>query len=61
MAVLDISLGLTGPALGAVAGAWGLGSVYLAGALAVASSMLVALQLRAPARKATHAHGAHHG
>lgn len=61
VAFLDISLGLTGPALGAVAGAWGLGSVYLAGALAVASSMLVALQLRAPARKATHAHVAHHG
>ncbi len=61
VAFLDISLGLTGPALGAVAGAWGLGSVYLVGALAVASSVLVALQLRAPARKATHAHGAHHG
>lgn len=61
VAFLDISLGLTGPALGAVAGAWGLGSLYLVGALAVASSVLVALQLRAPARKATHAHGAHHG
>ncbi len=61
VAFLDISLGLTGPALGAVAGTWGLGSVYLMGALAVASSVLVALQLRAPARKATHAHGAHHG
>jgi len=61
VAFLDISLGLTGPALGAVAGAWGLGSVYLMGALAVASSVLVALQLRAPARKAAHAHGAHHG
>lgn len=61
VAFLDISLGLTGPALGAVAGTWGLGSVYLMGALAVASSVLVALQLRAPARKAAHAHGAHHG
>ncbi len=61
VAFLDISLGLTGPALGAVAGAWGLGSVYLVSALAVASSVLVALQLQALARKAARAHGAHHG
>lgn len=44
-AFLDISLGITGPVLGAVAGAWGVGTVYLAGAIAVASSLLVALRL----------------
>lgn len=47
VAFLDISLGITGPVLGAVAGAWGVGTVYLAGAIAVASSLLVAVRLLA--------------
>lgn len=45
VAFLDISLGITGPAAGAVAGAWGVEAVYLVGALAVALSLLVALRL----------------
>ena len=45
VAFLDITLGLTGPALGAVAGAWGVDAVYLVGAITVASSVLVAVRL----------------
>jgi len=45
VAFLDISLGITGPLLGAVAGAWSIETVYLAGAIAVALSLLVALRL----------------
>jgi predicted MFS family arabinose efflux permease len=45
VAFLDMSLGITGPVLGAAAGAWGIETVYLAGAIAVALSMLVALRL----------------
>lgn len=45
VAFLDISLGITGPAAGALAGAWGVEAVYLVGALAVALSLLVALRL----------------
>lgn len=45
VAFLDISLGITGPAAGVVAGAWGVDAVYLVGALAVALSLLVALRL----------------
>lgn len=45
VAFLDISLGITGPAAGAVATAWGVGAVYLAGAVAVACSLTVAVRL----------------
>lgn len=45
VAFLDISLGITGPVLGVVAGAWGIETVYLTGAIAVALSMLIALRL----------------
>lgn len=46
VAFLDISLGITGPAAGLIAGSAGVGAVYLAGAAAVALSFGVALQLR---------------
>lgn len=55
VAFLDISLGITGPLLGAVAGAWGIETVYLAGTIAVMLSMLVALGLLSSTSK-----GAHH-
>lgn len=45
VAFLDISLSLTGPVAGAIAGACGVGAVYLAGAAAVASSLVVAVRL----------------
>lgn len=45
VAFLDIALGITGPALGAVAGAWGVETVYLVGAITVALSLLVAVRL----------------
>ncbi|GAB2477592.1 MFS transporter [Comamonas humi] len=45
VAFLDISLGITGPVLGAVAGAWSVDIVYLVGAIVVASSLLVAVRL----------------
>jgi len=45
VAFLDISLGITGPAAGAVATAWGVGAVYLVGAVAVACSLAVAVRL----------------
>jgi MFS family permease len=45
VAFLDISLGIAGPAAGAVATAWGVGTVYLVGAAAVACSLPVAVQL----------------
>lgn len=54
VAFLDISLGITGPALGAVAGAWSLETVYLVGAVAVALSLLVALRLLTAAPKGGH-------
>ena len=52
VAFMDISLGITSPLAGALAGVWGIGSVYLAGAVAVALSLGVALMLLAsvPAR-----------
>lgn len=60
VAFLDIALGLTGPALGAVAGSWGLGSVYLVGGVAVASSLLVAVRLLTSSLPATaRVQGAH--
>ncbi|MDR3002650.1 MAG: arabinose transporter [Acidovorax sp.] len=52
VAFLDISLGITGPALGAVAGAWGVEAVYLVGAIAVVSSVLVAVRLLMAAPRA---------
>lgn len=56
VAFLDISLGISGPLLGAVALAWGVEMVYLAGALAVALSALVAMRLlMGTARGAGHA------
>jgi len=45
VAFLDIALGITSPAAGAWAGAWGIGSVYLAGAVAVGLALVVALRL----------------
>lgn len=47
VAFLDISLGITGPVLGAVAGTWGVESVYLVGAVVVSASLLVAVRLLA--------------
>lgn len=49
VAFLDIALALTGPLAGALAGAWGIGSIYLAGAAAAGLSMIVALKLLASA------------
>lgn len=46
VAFLDISLAITGPAAGGIAADAGVGSVYLAGAVMVASSLAVALHLR---------------
>jgi len=58
VAFLDIALGITSPAAGAWAGAWGIGSVYLAGAVAVGLSLVVALRMlrtAAPGNVARHA------
>jgi MFS family permease len=44
-AFLDLSLGLTGPALGLVAGRAGLNAVFLASTVIVSCAMLVALRL----------------
>jgi len=45
VAFLDISLGITSPLAGVLAGGWGIGAVYLGGAIAVALSFGVALML----------------
>lgn len=45
VAFLDISLGVSTPLIGALAGVAGVASVYLAGAVAVALSVIVALAL----------------
>lgn len=45
VAFMDIALGLTSPLAGALAGARGIASVYLAGAITVALALLVALRL----------------
>lgn len=45
VAFLDISLGITSPLAGILAGQWGIESVYLVGGLAVASSVVIALTL----------------
>lgn len=58
VAFLDIALGITSPVAGAWAGAWGIGSVYLAGAVAVGLSLVVALRMlrtAAPGNVARHA------
>ncbi|MDQ1923083.1 arabinose transporter [Massilia pseudoviolaceinigra] len=47
VAFLDMSLAVSGPLAGLVAMRWEVGSVYLAGAVAVASSAFVALRLLA--------------
>ncbi|ALU87494.1 arabinose transporter [Herbaspirillum rubrisubalbicans] len=48
VAFLDISLGITSPLAGALASHYGVSSVYLAGAVVVGLSMLVALGLLRP-------------
>jgi predicted MFS family arabinose efflux permease len=54
VAFLDISLGITGPAAGAIASAAGVNTVYLAAACAVASGAIVAtVLLLNPPRAAT--------
>ena len=56
LAFLDNSLGVTGPAAGLIAGAAGVGAVYLAGAVMVALSLAVALVLlRQPVKGLHHA------
>ncbi|MBC3376400.1 arabinose transporter [Pseudomonas sp. SWRI92] len=45
VAFLDISLGITSPLAGLLASGWGIGAVYLGGAIAVALSLGVALML----------------
>jgi len=45
VAFLDIALGITSPLAGALADVRGVGSVYLAGAIAVALSLFIALKL----------------
>lgn len=47
VAFLDISLGITAPLAGALAGKWGINAVYLASAVAVALSVIMALVLLA--------------
>jgi MFS family permease len=45
VAFLDIALGITSPLAGLLASGWGIGAVYLGGAIAVALSFVVALVL----------------
>lgn len=54
VAFLDISLGITAPAAGAVATAWGVNAVYLLGAAAVTCSLAVAVRLMASNPRAPH-------
>lgn len=57
VAFLDIALGITSPLAGAMAGAWGMASIYLAGATAAALSLIVAWRLlvTAPSKGVVHA------
>lgn len=48
VAFLDISLGLSSPLAGALAGTWGIGAVYLGGAVTVMLAFVVALTLMMP-------------
>ncbi|WP_374583182.1 arabinose transporter [Pseudoduganella sp.] len=48
VAFLDISLGLTSPLAGALAGAHGVSAVYLAGCAAVSGALLIAIRLLQP-------------
>jgi MFS family permease len=50
VAFFDISLGITGPAAGALANASGIGAIYLAGAITVTCAAIIALWLWAKAR-----------
>jgi len=50
VAFLDISLGLTGPLAGALAGRHGVNAVYLAGCGAVSCALVIALRLLKPPR-----------
>jgi hypothetical protein len=45
VAFLDLSLGVTGPTAGAIASAASVSTVYLAGAVAVALSTIIAVYL----------------
>jgi len=45
VAFMDIALGLTSPLAGALAGTWGIASVYLAGGVIVALALVIALRL----------------
>lgn len=45
VAFMDIALGLTSPLAGALAGAHGIGSVYLAGGITVALALVIAFRL----------------
>lgn len=58
-AFLDVALGFGSPLLGLVAGWAGLRSVFLAGALLVFSTAIIALRLVYPPSKTTEAHEAH--
>lgn len=52
VAFLDLSLGITSPLAGALARHGDVGTVYLAGSVAVAGAVLIALRLLAPPRAA---------
>jgi hypothetical protein len=51
-AFLDVALGFGTPALGLIAGRWGLGTVFLASAMAVLAATAFAALLLAPPAKA---------
>lgn len=53
VAFMDVALGLSSPLAGALAGARGLASVYLAGAITVALALVIALRLLSSSRATT--------